>query len=521
MQLAPNHFFDYFAEHSLALEQPWLILGKGPSFSARGRYDLGKYKVLSLNDSVREYENVDIAHFVDFDAYLRCSSDLLQRRGTRVVLPWFPHFDHRAGACDLLTLAARHTQLATIAAEGRLYWYDLSSSPVRHGTHPVISAMHFSSEAALDLLASAGVRQVRSLGVDGGKTYSAEFSDLSSVSLLANGHKSFRRQFESFAKVIARTGVDYAPLDMEAPIRIFVASSESEALPVKVLEYSIRQHASSTVVVTSLCDAGISIPRPFAPENQARTPFSFQRFLIPQVCGFAGRAIYLDSDMLVFKDIVDLWRRPFGNANVLSAYSASASGRKPQYSVMLLDCGRLAWNVRDIVMMLDAGVLSYEQLMYEFSLAESRAVIEPEWNALETYKEGKTALLHFTDMNTQPWVSHLNPLGYLWVRTLRQAVHEEAISRSFVETEVRNGHVRPSLLYQLDHGIDDSLLLPRATIAADGQFSPPYRSIRAHRASPWKNRLLWLRASLRTTYQSTLLYRLERHLRRRLEAWLE
>lgn len=521
MRTAPENIFQYFARQPDVTDKAWLILGKGPSFSSRDRFDLSQYKVLSLNDSVREHERVDIAHFVDFDAYERCARTLSQRPDALVVLPWFPHFNNKAGNTDLVSLSGKHPLLSMLAAEGRLYWYDLNTSAVRHGSYPVLSASFFSAEAALDLLATAGVKRVRSLGIDGGNSYSAEFSDLSNVSLLSNGWKNFDRQFSSFAKVIARTGVDYAPLDMDAPVRIYVASTASEALPVEVLEYSIKQHASATASVIPLWGAGISIPKPQAPKNQPRTPFSFQRFLIPQVCGYEGRAIYLDSDMLVFKDIVNLWNRPFGEANVLAAYSDSESGRKPQFSVMLMNCSQLKWNIQQIVDQLDSGALSYEQLMYDFSLARTSAVIEPEWNSLEIFKPGQTALLHYTDMNTQPWVSHLNPLGYLWVRSLRQAIQDGAISRSFVEDEVRKGHVRPSLLYQLDHDIEDAILLPASALALDAGFSPPYRSLTAHRASPWKNRLVWLRAALRSQYQKTSLYKFERRILRSLKARLE
>lgn len=512
----PN-IFDWLQFNTQKRDAPWLILGKGPSFSSYAQELVSDYCVLTLNDAIKRVPSADLAHFIDFEAFDRCAVTLSQNPCVRVVMPWFPHFNHKAGTVDLAYLTERYPLLSKLASEERLYWYDLISSTVRHGSHPVVSASFFSAEAALDLLASAGVRRIRSLGVDGGRTYSDEFSDLAATTLLANGHKNFNRQFESFAKILTRTGVDYAPLNMEVPIRIHVASSASEALPVKVLEYSIRQHASTTVTVTPLCDVGISIPKPRAPENQPRTPFSFQRFLIPQVCGYAGRAIYLDSDMLVFKDITDLWRRPLGDVDVLAAYSTSASGRKPQYSVMLMDCSQLRWNIREIVDQLDAGTLSYEQLMYAFSLARTRADIEPDWNSLEAYREGQTALLHYTDMNTQPWVSHLNPLGYLWVRTLRQAVRDGAIPRAFVEDEVRRGHVRPSLLYQFDHEIDDAILLPKAALAADAHFTPPYRALGVHHASPWRSRLQWLRASLRAKYQKTLLYRLERRVLNRLK----
>ena len=221
--------------------------------------------------------------------------------------------------------------------------------------------------------------------------------------------------------------------------------------------------------------------------------------------------------MLLFKDITDLWCKPFGDANVLSAYSASASGRKPQYSVMLMDCSQLSWNIQKIVEELDEGALTYEQLMYDFSLARTESVIEPEWNSLEQYKDDQTALLHYTDMNKQPWVSSENPLGYLWVRTLRQAVVEGAISRAFIEDEVRLGHIRPSIIYQIDYEIDDAFLLPKKVLSADAGFIPPYRTMGVHHTSKWWRRLQWLRASLRTRYQTTPLYRFKRRVLNRLK----
>ena len=114
-------------------------------------------------------------------------------------------------------------------------------------------------------------------------------------------------------------------------------------------------------------------------------------------------------------------------------------------------------------------------------------------------------------------VKNLYPLGYLWVRTLRQAVRDGAIPRAFIEDEVQRGHVRPSLLYQLDHAIDDAILLPKAARAADAGFTPPYRTLGARQASPWRSRLQWLRTSIRAKYQTTSLYRLERRALNRLK----
>src|SRR5918997_1274861 len=46
--------------------RPWLILGKGPSFSRRHEFPLEDYHLLGLNNVVRE-QPVDVAHVIDVD----------------------------------------------------------------------------------------------------------------------------------------------------------------------------------------------------------------------------------------------------------------------------------------------------------------------------------------------------------------------------------------------------------------------------------------------------------------------
>ena len=60
-----RNFFEW-AREALDPAHPWLILGKGPSFSNRDRYNLSRYSLLSLNHVVRE-QPVTLAHMIDFD----------------------------------------------------------------------------------------------------------------------------------------------------------------------------------------------------------------------------------------------------------------------------------------------------------------------------------------------------------------------------------------------------------------------------------------------------------------------
>jgi hypothetical protein len=394
---------------------------------------------------------------------------------------------------------------------GRLLWYNLGTAAQRNGESPVIPVRFFSAEAALNLLAEVGVLCVRSLGIDGGASYSQDFADLRDKTLLANTHTSFDRQFGEIARTILRTGIDYAPLDVESPIRVYVAATESEMLPVKLLEYSIRKHTSMSVDVLPLHRLGIGIPLPQNPANHPRTPFSFQRFLIPEAAGYHGRAIYFDSDMQVFKDLRYLWTLPFNGADMLTVGEPPETGRRPQFSVMVLNCSSLKWNVHQIIEDLDKERLTYEQLMYEMTVARNVGrTIDPSWNCLERYRDGETALLHFTDMDTQPWVSCDNPLGYLWVRDLIEAIDTGHISKDDVMCHVEKGHVRPSLLYQIEHRIEDSFLLPRSARSPDNDFSAPYRTIRYHGATPWLSGSKSLKAVAQKYYQRSPLYRLQR-----------
>jgi hypothetical protein len=201
---------------------------------------------------------------------------------------------------------------------------------------------------------------------------------------------------------------------------------------------------------------------------------SFHRFLIPELAGRRGRAIYLDSDMLVFSDIRRLWNLPFEGADVLAVRASSTAEKRAQFGVMLLDCESLEWNIEAIVEALDAGDLNYEQLMFEMAVARHvSAVIDSSWNSLERYEKGRTALLHYTDMERQPWVSRNNPLNRLWMKELMEAIDGGYISLSEVEEQVRRGNVRPSLLYQINNRIMDSRYLSRKARDLDAYFRPP------------------------------------------------
>jgi hypothetical protein len=473
-------FFEWFETENIDKSRSWLILGKGPTFSLRGAYDLSRFRTLSLNHACRE-ESVFVAHVIDVEVIEDLGNTLLDKC-QYLVMPWVPHIRYGRhhirrkfgpSHLDLPDYCARIPVLKQLATEGRLLWYNLATSPrTPQPGCPSVPVFAFSATAALNLLAMAGVKHVRSLGVDGGRTYSESFDDLKEKTLLAAGLKSFDLQFEEIARTIMTTGIDFAPLHIDSPMKVYVGTEIEQMLPMKVLEYSICKHMSMSADIVplhkALSEAGIPIPTLTNRKHWPRTPFSFQRFAIPALNGYKGRAIYLDSDMQVFRDIKELWMWPFGDAQILAAREPAGSGRRSQFSVMVMNCERLDWDVEKLVRRMDEEDWSYEDLVYHMKPAEAISQSLPsEWNDLERYSERRTALTHYTDMKWQPWLSTENILGAVWCRDLFEAIRNDFISMDFVREQVQRGWVRPSLLYQLEKGIVDPLFIPRSVVRKD------------------------------------------------------
>ncbi|MFG1454127.1 hypothetical protein V5F44_18025 [Xanthobacter sp. V2C-8] len=183
--------------------------------------------------------------------------------------------------------------------------------------------------------------------------------------------------------------------------------------------------------------------------------------------------------MQVFKDIRSFWTTDDDDFDLRTVKLRPGSSRLPQNSVLLLNCGRLKWEIGDIVDRLDREEMTYKALMEQMVVSNRppERVIPHVWNDLEYYEPGVTSLIHYTDMTHQPWVSHQNPLGYLWFEALFRAVDDGAISPELVERSVRLGHVRPTVAIQLERRIADGRRLKASDLAADSDFVAPWQHL--------------------------------------------
>lgn len=90
------------------------------------------------------------------------------------------------------------------------------------------------------------------------------------------------------------------------PLRIFIGWDAREAVAYHVLSHSILSRATCPVSITPLKREHLTgiYTRPRSATES--TDFSLTRFLVPYLCHYEGRAIFMDCDMLCLGDIGEI-----------------------------------------------------------------------------------------------------------------------------------------------------------------------------------------------------------------------
>lgn len=189
-------------------------------------------------------------------------------------------------------------------------------------------------------------------------------------------------------------------------IKIFIATEFGHEKAEKALEYSILSSTNQPVEINWMKNERGEI---FSGWNKGRdhnlmnsgegwkTNFSCYRWAIPELCNFQGRAIYLDVDQLVLKDISQMWNLEMGDSAVLTI--------KPEKTdVMLMDCSKFTkdwWPKLKWMKPSGKHQLQYRKLVQKRNLI---GTLDPIYNCLDGdgFSE-ETRLVHYTKMNTQPW----------------------------------------------------------------------------------------------------------------------
>lgn len=171
------------------------------------------------------------------------------------------------------------------------------------------------------------------------------------------------------------------------PLPIFVGFDPRQPISYNVLCQSIFTRASKPVTILPLCIESLPMSR------TGLTPFTYSRFLVPHMQGFEGPALFLDSDMLVLGDIVEL----FDYYDPALAVSVVKVEKRFEWaSVMLFNCGHEANAVLTPEYIDDEKKCKTPHLIdwcEESEVGELPSV----WNHCVFYDEpGPAFLVHFT-----------------------------------------------------------------------------------------------------------------------------
>jgi hypothetical protein len=254
---------------------------------------------------------------------------------------------------------------------------------------------------------------------------------------------------------------------------VYIGTEGDQELAAHVLRATIQAHTSGDVEVHFLNRAMRAAGFEVDNSINSNTPFSKQRVFVPQLAG-NGQAAYVDSDMVVFRDINELFDHARGAA--IATCQVRQSGRDPQTAVTVFNVDECNWDPRQVVAEIDADSSKYRPYLYQFTFAGgNQRILPPTWNDLEQYEPGVTCLLHFTDMETQPWLTTANRIADVWMGCLKDSIESGRVSEKIVADAVAAFQVRPSLLWQIRHGWKRTAEVPFLQRLRDVFFYvPPY-----------------------------------------------
>lgn len=180
-------------------------------------------------------------------------------------------------------------------------------------------------------------------------------------------------------------------------IKIFVGTSLKEDIQAeKVLEYSLKKNCSEDIEIVFMRNDTDS-NNFFGGFNSTgwATPFTNLRWAIPEYCGFEGRAIYMDVDMVNLRDISDLFYADLEGHPLMCREGWRTC-------VTLFDCRKMKQHLPSVDIIKSDSAFNKKHAKMLSSLGKS---LDPRWNCLDGENRPINDIwhLHFTNMPTQPW----------------------------------------------------------------------------------------------------------------------
>lgn len=251
---------------------------------------------------------------------------------------------------------------------------------------------------------------------------------------------------------------------MSDKLDVFIGSGEASLIERKVLQYSISRHSGSNVVVhvyngthdtVEYADGRVErLNTPLDIKYANVTEFSNFRWFIPRLCGYQGRAMFIDSDMVCLANLgmfADIDMNGTAMMAKADAYAPKEGGTTWGLSMTLFDCAVCRMAPETYFAEIAQGLYTLTDLhqMTGTFLRQHPLSLTPlpsGWNDFDHYDPSTTQLIHYTGLGTQPWKFPGHPAGDLWFKYLHEAMQAGLVTMEMIDRQILRNYARRDLL---------------------------------------------------------------------------
>ena len=232
----------------------------------------------------------------------------------------------------------------------------------------------------------------------------------------------------------------------QKPLKVYVGWDSREPIAFEVCKASILKHATVPVKIVPLKRHNLVRDNMYWREEDAlaSTEFTFTRFLVPDLMGHRGWALFIDCDFLFLTDIKELFDQVNDNYAVMCVHhdytpkeGEKMDGqkqinypRKNWSSAVLWNCGHPDNKVVDKELVNDPTIDGKYMHRFSWLTDDKIGKISHEWNWLvgwyKPVRDGQPKALHYTEGG--PWFDQYRncPFSKEWYEA-QAAMYEDRV----------------------------------------------------------------------------------------------
>ncbi|MBZ8178487.1 hypothetical protein [Oscillatoria salina] len=245
---------------------------------------------------------------------------------------------------------------------------------------------------------------------------------------------------------------------------VFVNDIGLGKTPKKLLNYHLISNCSGNLEICFASQLNLSIPHRWEVKPEVALPLAAKLWLITNQLA-AEKTLYLDGNLFIYGNIEEIFQHE-------SQTCLQATQEKVFAYLDFFVVNYTAKERQKLTKQLrQKSELNYSKLA-DFAKLKIE-ILPPEWSIFAYGENPEAKVIDCLALNSRPWYSCFAPFGKEWSMSLFSAIEKGYLDVEDIQQDVAAGLVRPSLLKQIELGIDNPFALPETAICLDLNFTPP------------------------------------------------